>query len=88
MHDVKVELLVVRALSHYLLLPWAGGLTDTQQDWPQRSARFTLLLQRTLHDYVMLSHQLVRQDQQHSQTPPANLLHSGISLCSLWISRK
>lgn len=78
---VQVELIVLRALSHYLLLPWSGGLTETQQDWQQRSARLTLLLQRTLHDYVLLAHQLARPDhqqQQHVPTPPTDLLDSGI----------
>jgi len=82
---VKVELLVLRSLSLYLLLPWSGGLTDDQQDWQERSARFTLLLQRTLHDYVILSHQITRphhhhhqQQQQQTQAPSADLLHSGM----------
>jgi len=89
---VQVELIVLRALSHYLLLPWFGGLSDTQQDWQQRSARLTLLLQRTLHDYVVLAHQLVRPDhhqqqQQHVSTPPADLLNRGVilfGLCEAW----
>jgi len=68
-----VELLVVRALSHYLLLPWAGGLSDTQQDWQQRSATLTLLLHRTLRDFMMLSHQIVRQ-----QAPSADMLIKGM----------
>jgi len=92
---VEVELLVVRALSHYLLLPWSGRLSDADQQWDERSARFTVLLQRTLHDYIVLSHQLIRLDQHHhhqqqqqqqqqstqSQQPKqtANLLNSGES---------
>jgi len=75
---VKVELLVLCGLSHYLLLPWSGGLTDTQQDWQQRAATLTLLLQRNLHDFVMLSHHLVRHDDHHQmQTPTSSLLHNG-----------
>ena len=50
-----MELLVLRALSHYLMLPWSGGLPDSQQDWPERAARLTLLFQRNLHDYTMLA---------------------------------
>jgi len=73
---VKVELLVLRSLSHYLLLPWSASPLDTQ-DWEQRSARLTLLLQRTLHDYVMLSHQLISTHHHHHQAPPAQILLSG-----------
>jgi len=76
---VKVDLLVLRALSLYLLLPWSGGLTDAQQDWQERSARLTLLLQRTLRDYVIVSHQILKtsQQQQRTQPPLADLLSSG-----------
>ena len=51
----------MRALSHYLMLPWSGGLPDSQQDWPERAARLTLLFQRNLHDYTMLARHLSSQ---------------------------
>ena len=70
---------MLRALCHYLLLPWSGGLTDSEQDWQQRSATLTLLLQKSLHDFTTLSHQLIRTE--HHQQHALELLHTGIAYC-------
>lgn len=61
----------MRALSHYLMLPWLGGLPDSQQDWPERAARLTLLFQRNLHDYTMLA--------RHLASPSSTECHSDAS---------
>ena len=72
---------MTRALAHYLMLPWTGGLTDSQQDWMERAARLTSLFQRTLHDYTMHAHQLLRpQSTPEHSTVSAAVLEQGNSL--------
>jgi len=81
----QVELLVMRALSHYLMLPWSGGLPDSEQDWPERAARLTLLFQRNFHDYTMLAKHLAAPSSIDYHGDTSASLSQGMSLMVILI---
>ena len=52
-YRAQIQLLVYRALSHYLLLPWTGA-TDAEQLWESRAAFHAAFLAKFTQEFLNL----------------------------------
>ncbi|XP_036369999.1 exportin-6-like isoform X2 [Octopus sinensis] len=80
----EVQLLLYRALSHYLLLPWPH-LSDTDQDWEKRAAYHRDFTRQLTLEFCQLRDTQALVENKALQESAKCLIENTLKMCQDWI---
>ncbi|GAB1610031.1 exportin-6-like isoform X1, partial [Argonauta hians] len=80
----EVQLLLYRALSHYLLLPWPH-LSDSEQDWEKRAGYHRDFTRQLTLNYCQLRDTQVLLENKALQESAKVLIEKTLKMCRDWV---